>query len=107
MPTVIFVHPDGRRSELQVPAGTSAMRAAIGHGIDGIAADCGGCLSCATCHVYVDAGWVARLPAVQNDEASMLEMTAAEAMPTSRLSCQLILTLALDGLLLHLPETQY
>jgi 2Fe-2S ferredoxin len=83
------------------------MRVATGAGIEAIAADCGGCLSCATCHVYVDEAWLARLPPMSDDESAMLEMTAAERRPHSRLSCEIVLDDSLDGLVVHLPETQY
>ena len=107
MPQLTFIHPDGRRTTLDAASGSSVMRAAVGHDLDGIAADCGGCLSCATCHVYVDEAWAAHLPPPASDEVDMLEMTAAERRPTSRLSCQLIVDTSLDGLVLHLPDSQY
>lgn len=99
--------PQGLVHEVSAPAGTSLMRAATDAGVDGIAADCGGCLSCATCHVYVEAPWCERLPPPGADEQAMLEMTAAERIPGSRLSCQILLTPALDGLCVRLPDTQY
>jgi 2Fe-2S ferredoxin len=83
------------------------MRAAVDGGIDGFAAVCGGCLTCATCHVIVDGAWAAKLPPPSADEQAMLEMTAAPRQPTSRLSCQIELTPALDGLVVQLPVTQY
>jgi 2Fe-2S ferredoxin len=105
--TVHLVEPDGVRHALAAPIGTSLMRAAVAAGIDGIKADCGGVMTCATCHVYVAADWLARLPPPSADEDAMLEMTAAPRRPTSRLSCQLQLVAALDGLVATLPETQY
>lgn len=87
--------------------GRSLMQAAVDAGIDGIAADCGGCLSCATCHVFVDEIWRAKLPAVSFDEAAMLEMTAVPAEADSRLSCQIELRDTLDGLQVRLPTSQY
>ncbi len=104
---VTLIAADGTRHALQVAPGRSLMRAATDAGIGGIAADCGGCLSCATCHVYVDPAWAGRLPPASADEASMLEMTAAERRPESRLSCEILLVDALDGLVVHLPEVQY
>ncbi|MEO8835921.1 MAG: 2Fe-2S iron-sulfur cluster-binding protein [Caldimonas sp.] len=98
---------DGTRHELVVAVAQSLMRAAVSAGIDGIKADCGGMLSCATCHVIVDAAWAARLPAPSPDEEAMLEMTAAPRQPTSRLSCQIALDETLDGLTATLPQTQY
>jgi len=105
--TVQLVEPDGTGHALVAPIGTSLMRAAVAAGIDGIKADCGGVMTCATCHVYVDPSWLARLPPPSGDEDAMLEMTAAPRSPTSRLSCQLQLTPALDVLVATLPETQY
>src|SRR5512146_192143 len=107
MPRIVLIAPDGGRTELQARAGQSLMRAATDAGVTAIVADCGGCLSCATCHVWVDPAWADRLPPVSRDEDSMLEMTAAERRPTSRLSCEIPLTEALDGLVVHLPPTQY
>lgn len=107
MPSVRFRTPEGRVIEVPARAGRSLMRAAVDAGVDGIAADCGGCLTCATCHVIVDEAWFARLPPADADEQSMLEMTAAERQPTSRLSCQIMVDATLDGLVVTLPPTQY
>jgi 2Fe-2S ferredoxin len=109
MPTITAHLTDaaGHTHMMQARDGSSLMRAATDAGIDGIAADCGGLLSCATCHVYVDEAWAARLPPPDDDEAAMLEMTAAERRPASRLSCQITLHPALDGLCVTLPPTQY
>ncbi len=104
---IVLVAADGSRTELQAPAGRSLMRAATDAGVEGIAADCGGCLSCATCHVWVDPAWADRLPPPSPDEDSMLEMTSSERRPTSRLSCEITLVPALDGLTVHLPPAQY
>ena len=107
MITVHLVEPDGSRHTLAGRAGQSLMRAAVDAGIAGIKADCGGMMSCATCHVMVEPAWAPRLPAPSRDEAAMLEMTAAPRVPTSRLSCQIVLDRELDGLTATLPETQY
>ncbi len=98
---------DGRVHTVEARPGRSLMKAAVDAGLDGIAADCGGCLTCATCHVIVAPEWAAKLPPPSADERSMLEMTASPAEPTSRLSCQIELTPALDGLAVRLPATQY
>jgi ferredoxin, 2Fe-2S len=102
-----LIEADGRVHELPGKAGQSLMRAAIDAGIDGIKADCGGLMSCATCHVYVDEAWAERLPEPSADENAMLDMTAAERRPTSRLSCQIVLDESLSGLTAGLPDTQY
>ncbi len=101
--------PDGtqRTHEVQAAPGQSAMQAAVGAKLDGIAADCGGLLTCATCHVYVAPDWAARLPPPSDDELGMLDFTAAPRRETSRLSCQITISPALDGLTLELPEHQY
>ncbi len=98
---------DGTEQRITGRTGKSLMQAAVSAGVDGVAADCGGCLTCATCHVIVDAEWAARLPAPAADELLMLDMTAAPRAATSRLSCQIELTAALDGLRVRLPATQY
>jgi ferredoxin, 2Fe-2S len=83
------------------------MQAATRAGLDAIAADCGGSLTCATCHVYVATDWLSKLPPPSADELSMLEMTAAPRLATSRLSCQLVATDAMHGMVITLPATQY
>lgn len=93
--------------QVQGKPGQSLMRSAVRAGVDGIAADCGGTLSCATCHVIVAADWAARLPPPSADEQAMLEMTAVAMEPTSRLACQITLQPELDGLCVRLPSTQY
>lgn len=105
MPRITFVQPDGSRSTIQVAAGRTAMEAARDNDIRGIRADCGGECSCSTCHCYVDPSWMSRLPRRNDEEASLLEF-AHEPRDGSRLACQLLLTDALDGLVLHVPEKQ-
>ncbi len=105
--TAHLVDAGGQRHTVRARAGKTLMRAATDAGIDAIAADCGGCLTCATCHVIVDPAWAARLPPPEGDELAMLEMTAWPREPTSRLSCQITLDAALDGLEVRLPPTQY
>jgi ferredoxin, 2Fe-2S len=110
MATTITVHlqdADGKPRDISGRVGRSLMQAAVDAGIDGIAADCGGSLTCATCHVIVDAAWLAQLPPRSDDEDAMLEMTAHPRQPGSRLSCQIRLVEALDGLRATLPPTQY
>ncbi len=105
--TLILQSADGLESRITGRTGKSLMQAAVSAGVDGVAADCGGCLTCATCHVVVDADWAARLPAASADEADMLDMTATPRETHSRLSCQIELTAALDGLRVRLPVSQY
>jgi ferredoxin, 2Fe-2S len=106
MPSITYVHPDGAREVFEVPIGTSVMRAAILNGVDGIVAECGGEMMCATCHVYVDEPDLDRTPTQSDDERAMLEFTASERRSNSRLSCQLVVTPEMDGLVVYLPETQ-
>jgi ferredoxin, 2Fe-2S len=106
MPSITYVHPDGARDAIEVPVGTSVMRGAILNNIDGIVAECGGEMMCATCHVYVDEPYLGRTPPQSDDEKAMLEFAASERKPTSRLSCQLVVTPEMDGLVVYLPETQ-
>jgi 2Fe-2S ferredoxin len=107
--TLVSTRPDGTASESVISArtGISLMHAAVGAHVTGIAADCGGLLTCATCHVHVRQPWLAQLPPPGDDETGMLAFTASECRPDSRLSCQVMLTPALDGLVVDLPRTQY
>jgi 2Fe-2S ferredoxin len=87
--------------------GQSLMQAAVAAGVNGIAADCGGTLSCATCHVMVSEPYASQLPPADGEERAMLAFTATPATATSRLSCQIILRAELDGLTVELPASQY
>ena len=108
MGKVTYIEADGISHTVDVELGGNVMRGALDHDLPGIVGECGGGLACATCHCYVDDAWaeVAGGPSSQ-DERDMLESTAAEVTPTSRLSCQIVMTDALDGLVVHLPEKQY
>ena len=106
MPDITFIHPDGEEQGMEAPEGVSVMQAATGAGVRGIVAECGGSAMCATCHVYVDPAWIDRLPAPLSNELEMLECTADERRPESRLSCQIRLTADLQGLVVRLPERQ-
>jgi ferredoxin, 2Fe-2S len=97
----------GDTDSIELKIGQSIMQGATRAGVEGIAADCGGSLTCATCHIYVDEAWLDKLPAPSADELSMLEMTASPRLPNSRLSCQLVASAALEGLKISLPQTQY
>ncbi len=106
MPKITYVLADGERREVDTATGASIMETAIRNNVKGIDAECGGCLSCATCHVYVDAAWLAKLPAPEPDEADMLGFVAAERTPVSRLSCQLKMNASLDGIVVRVPDRQ-
>jgi ferredoxin, 2Fe-2S len=106
MPEITYVHTDGTREVIDVPVGTSVMRGAILNSVDGIVAECGGEMMCATCHVYVEPAQLPLTPEQSDDEKAMLEFTASERKPSSRLSCQLVVTPEMNGLVVYLPETQ-
>ncbi len=104
MPRVEFIYPDGQSRSVEVPAGESVMSGAIREGLPGIVAECGGVLTCATCHVHVDAMWRDLIPPPGMDETDMLEMVD-DYTPASRLSCQVIVTPDLDGLSVSIPPS--
>ena len=106
MPKVTYVYPDGAGRTIDAVRGSSVMHAATSHGVRGIEAECGGACSCATCHVYVDEGWLGRMLPVVGDEDGMLDCTASKRRWNSRLSCQIRMEDELDGLIVHIPETQ-
>lgn len=104
MPTVSFLSPGGEVSRIEAPVGRSVMEVAVANGIAGIMADCGGACTCATCHVYVDPEWFDRLPSPEDMERSMLDFSENEVLPVSRLSCQIKITPAMEGLVVRLPK---
>ena len=103
MPLITWKLPDGREISAEVRVGDHLMNAATSVGVPHIDGDCGGCLSCATCHVVVDAAWAERVGAASADEATMLEAAPAPCQALSRLSCQIVCRPELDGLVLHVP----
>ena len=106
MPRLTFILPDGTPRTLEVAEGANAMQAAIGAGLPGIVAECGGNCMCATCHAYADPAWLGALPPMGEDEDALLDGAASERRPESRLCCQIAVTAALDGLTLRLPPRQ-
>jgi len=105
MPKIIFIQYDGETKEVEASVGQSVMEAATTNFIPGIIGECGGCCSCATCHVYVDEPWFSQLPPPDEMELGMLE-GAVEPGPQSRLSCQIKITEEMDGLTARIPEGQ-
>ncbi|MGE4243919.1 2Fe-2S iron-sulfur cluster-binding protein [Ramlibacter sp.] len=97
----------GETREIEGRAGQSLMEAAVKANVTGIEADCGGLLTCATCHVYVREPFSSTLPPPTEDEAGMLEFTAAQRRPNSRLSCQIVLDPTTQGLTVDLPPHQH
>ncbi len=106
MPKITFVAHDGATTTVDEPDGVSVMQAAQNAGLTGIVAECGGSMMCATCHVYVREPWAAQLPAMNATEHEMLTMTVSERKPTSRLSCQIVISAALHGIIVDVPEKQ-
>ena len=106
MPTITFIDQDGNQREIEAEAGSTVMETAINSDVPGILATCGGSCSCATCHVYVDDAFAGLLPPPDEMESALLDAVAAERQPNSRLSCQLSVTAAFDGLRVRIPETQ-
>ena len=101
MPKMTFIERDGTRREVDAPNGLSVLEIAHRHGVD-IEGACEGSLACSTCHVIVDAGWFRKLSTATEDEEDMLDL-AFGLTETSRLGCQIVMSDALDGLVVPLP----
>ena len=106
MPQVTYIEHNGTAHQVELEEGLSVMRGAVDNGVPGIDADCGGECACATCHVFVEEPWLEKTGEPSEQEASMLSF-AATAQPNSRLSCQITMSAALDGLVVRLPEAQH
>ncbi len=106
MAKITYISHGGKETTVDVPDGLTVMEGAIRNSIDGIDADCGGACACATCHVYVDPAWSPKIPAKSEMEDSMLDF-AVDLQPTSRLSCQIKVTAALDGMIVRMPKSQH
>jgi 2Fe-2S ferredoxin len=106
VPKITYISFQEEVFEIDVPVGESVMEGAVRNGIDGIVAECGGSCLCATCHVYVDEKFLPLLPAVDEEQDAMLDSTACERLPNSRLSCQIKVRPELDGLIVRMPEYQ-
>lgn len=105
MAQVRYINVDGKEYVVEVENGDNLMQAAIDNSVPGILGDCGGGCACATCHVFVDDAWSAKSGAPDELEADMLD-GLIDPKPTSRLSCQIIMKDELDGIVIHLPESQ-
>ena len=105
MTKVTYKDNDGNTKTIEVENGLSVMEGAIQNNIPGIDADCGGSMACATCHVYVEEKWYNKLPKAEDAEVDMIDM-AYEPKKNSRLSCQLIVSEELDGLIVTTPAKQ-
>jgi len=106
MPKVIFIDYEGSQQSVDAQVGQSLMEAAVDNDVAGIDADCGGACACATCHVYIDQDWVAKVGQPEDIETEMLSV-AEEVRENSRLSCQVMLTEEMDGIIVTTPESQY
>ena len=105
MPKITYITHDKQNHTIEVSTGLTVMEGAVQNDIPGIDADCGGGMACATCHVYVKEDWFNKLPEKTEGEDDMLDQ-AYEPNPSSRLSCQIIVSEELNGLVVHLPEKQ-
>ena len=105
MPTITYIEFDGTEHVIAGEEGSTVMRTAIDNNVPGIDADCGGECSCATCHVIVADDWIEVVGPPHDMEESMLDLNP-EREANSRLSCQIDLTAAIDGLVVKLPEFQ-
>jgi len=105
MPKITYISHEDKKSVVEVPIGLSVMEGALQNNIEGIDADCGGSMACATCHVYVSENWVNKIEKIHDAEQDMLDM-AYEPKKNSRLSCQIIVTDDLDGLEVTTPIKQ-
>ena len=105
MPKITYIAHTGKTHTIDVPNGLTVMEGAVQNDISGIDADCGGSMACATCHVYVKEEWLDKLPKKEDGEEEMLDM-AFEPKKNSRLSCQLMVSDQLEGLVVNLPEKQ-
>ena len=105
MGNVTFIEHNGDKHEAEIEEGKSLMQIAMDNGVPGIDADCGGECACGTCHVIIEKQWFSSLDPAADVETQMIEM-APENVATSRLSCQVKATSAMDGMVVHLPEHQ-
>jgi len=106
MAKIKYIEHSGKEHVVDVKPGMTVMEGAVKNLIPGIDADCGGACACATCHVYVDGAWVAKIEPMQEMEKTMLDF-AEGVEPNSRLSCQIKITDALDGFTVRMPKSQH
>ncbi|RPE71524.1 2Fe-2S ferredoxin [Pacificibacter maritimus] len=106
MVKITYIAADGTDTTVETQVGNNVMHTALSNNVAGIVGECGGAMMCATCHCYVDEAWADKVGAQIDGEEDMLECAAADIRPTSRLSCQIKITPELDGLVVHLPESQ-
>ncbi|BCX67894.1 2Fe-2S iron-sulfur cluster-binding protein [Pseudomonas izuensis] len=105
MPGISFIEHNGKAHQVEVEVGNTLMQAAQFSQVPGILGDCGGNCSCATCHCYIDAPWAEKIPQPSSDELLLID-GALDVQRQSRLACQVVVTMALDGLVVRLPPSQ-
>ncbi len=106
MAKITYIEHNGTEHVVDVANGLTVMEGARDNNIPGIEADCGGACACSTCHVYVDLAWVDKVPAIDDMEEDMLDFAFEPNPDRSRLTCQIKVTDALDGLIVQMPEKQ-
>ena len=106
MASVTYIFASGVSRQVDLAPGTSVMQGALNNRIEGILGECGGNAMCATCHVYVDAPFLDKIPAAKENEKFMLSIAAEGPQPSSRLSCQIKMTDELNGLVVRIPRKQ-
>ena len=105
MTKITYIEHNGKSHTIDVENGLSVMEGAVQNNIQGIDADCGGSMACATCHVYIDEDWYEKIKKKEDGEEDMIDM-AFEPNRFSRLSCQIMVSEELDGLIVKLPSQQ-
>ena len=105
MPKITYIDQKGDSKTIDVENGLTVMEGAVQNNVPGIDADCGGSMACATCHVYVEDSWLNKIPKAEDAENDMIDM-AYNPKKNSRLSCQIIVSDELDGLVVTTPEKQ-
>ena len=105
MPKITYIEQNKKSKTIDVENGLTVMEGAVQNNVPGIDADCGGGMACATCHVYVEDSWLNKLPIPEDAEQDMIDM-AYKPNKNSRLSCQIIVSDKIDGLIVTTPEKQ-
>jgi 2Fe-2S ferredoxin len=105
MPQIVYIEHDGTSHSVEAEIGATVMETALKNGVTGIVAECGGSCTCATCHVYVDKEWFEKLPPRSEDEEDQLD-AAFDVRANSRLSCQIVVSEELEGLVVRTPSYQ-
>jgi 2Fe-2S ferredoxin len=108
MPKVTYIESNGGKHVVDVAVDDNVMQGAVYNSVPGILGECGGACSCATCRCTIDPAWAARVGGPASEiEKELLEGAEGELKPNMRLSCQITVTAELDGLVIHMPESQF